>query len=90
MCSLLFSTKPINNLAYANEYLAKRGPDKTNYITHKNHHYVHNLLSITGAFTLQPLFGDDIAVLFNGEVYNFKEFGDYDNDSKCIGPLYEQ
>ena len=90
MCSLLFSTKPINNLSHVNEFLAKRGPDNTNHVIHKNHNYVHNLLSITGAFTIQPLFGDDVAVLFNGEIYNFKEFGDYDNDSKCIAPLYEQ
>jgi asparagine synthetase B (glutamine-hydrolysing) len=90
MCSLLFSTKPINNLPHVNEFLVKRGPDNTNHIVHKGHNFVHNLLSITGAFTIQPLFGDDTAVLFNGEIYNFKEFGNYDNDTKCILPLYEQ
>jgi asparagine synthetase B (glutamine-hydrolysing) len=92
MCSLLFSTKTISNLNETNKFLVKRGPDKTNYVTFKDHHYIHNLLSITGTFTTQPLFNDSetIAVLFNGEIYNFKEFGDYDNDSKCIIPLYEK
>lgn len=92
MCSLLFSTKPIRDLNYANQYLSKRGPDNTNHVVLNGHSFVHNLLSITGAFTIQPLTDEsqEVAVLFNGEIYNFKEFGDYDNDTKCIIPLYKK
>lgn len=90
MCSLLFSTKPINPFDDANKYIKKRGPDNTNFIEFNSHFYVHNLLSITGAFTIQPIISENIAVLFNGEIYNFKEFGDYDNDTKCIIPLYKK
>jgi asparagine synthetase B (glutamine-hydrolysing) len=56
--------------------------------------YVHNLLSMTGAgLTLQPFVSADgqRVVLFNGEIYNFKDFGaEYNSDGECILPLYEQ
>jgi asparagine synthetase B (glutamine-hydrolysing) len=90
MCSLLFSTKPITNLNESNRYLVKRGPDNTNVHKINECTFVHNLLSITGAFTIQPLVDEDIAVLFNGEIYNFQQFGNYDNDTKCIIPLYKK
>ena len=91
MCSLLFSTiLPKADINYINEHLKYRGPDATNYLTHNNHFYLHNLLSLTGAFTPQPVIQEDIAVLFNGEIYDYKEHGDYDNDTKCIIPLYKQ
>ena len=52
--------------------------------------YIHNLLSITGTFTPQPLIDGNICILFNGEIYNFKDLGDFDNDTKCIIPLYKK
>lgn len=94
MCSLLFSTKPPENISdidNINFYLKFRGPDHTSSICINGHLFVHNLLSITGTFTPQPLFEDNISVLFNGEIYNFKELvNDVDNDTKCIIPLYKK
>jgi asparagine synthetase B (glutamine-hydrolysing) len=89
MCSLNFSTKPIDNIDFKNRFLKLRGPDATKIETYNGYIFLHNLLSITGSFTPQPLVEDDIVVLFNGEIYNFKDFGDYDNDTKCIIPLYK-
>jgi asparagine synthetase B (glutamine-hydrolysing) len=90
MCSILFSTKNIDNIDHRNRFMKLRGPDSTNIIDYKGCTFLHNLLSITGTFTPQPLVDDDIVIIFNGEIYNFKEFGDYDNDTKCIIPLYKK
>jgi asparagine synthase (glutamine-hydrolysing) len=88
MCSFLFSTITVPN--NANFYLKFRGPDYTGTKLINNHTFIHNLLSITGVYTPQPIENNNILVLFNGEIYNFKDFGDYDNDTKCIIPLYEK
>lgn len=92
MCSFLFSTKKPENIDFVNFFLKKRGPDATNVVYHGDHTFIHNLLSMTGEFTLQPIVNKEetVYVLFNGEIYNYKSFGDYDNDSKCILPLYEK
>ncbi|MDD5589070.1 MAG: asparagine synthase-related protein [Candidatus Nanoarchaeia archaeon] len=52
--------------------------------------FIHNLLALTGNFTPQPIEQDDIVVCFNGEIYGYREFGNYDNDTKCIIPLYKE
>lgn len=92
MCSLIFSTKTPSNIGYMNEFMTKRGPDKIGVETINGHFFLHNLLSITGSFTTQPLTSEnkEIVCLFNGEIYNYKDFGDYDNDSKCLIPLYKK
>lgn len=48
--------------------------------------FVHNLLSVTGDFTIQPFTEEDIVCVFNGEIYNlpFKK-----SDGENIIPLYK-
>lgn len=89
MCSILF-TNINSDLQSANKFLKFRGPDNTNIISVNNFTFLHNLLSITGTFTTQPFIDDEIVALYNGEIYNFKNFGDYDSDGKCIIDLYKQ
>ena len=31
-----------------------------------------------------------VVFLFNGEIYNFKDFGDYKSDGHCIIDLYKK
>ena len=50
---------------------------------------VHNLLAITGNFTKQPFIKDKILCLYNGEVYNYKSFGDFKSDGESLIYLYE-
>ncbi len=91
MCSILFSTKPpIQDLKKINYYLKFRGPDHTTSETINGHLFVHNLLAITGEFTPQPYKEDDIVALYNGEMYNYKEFGNYKSDGECVIPLYKK
>lgn len=92
MCSLMFSSKIPENITYINEFMQKRGPDITSSLVYQNHFYLHNLLSMTGEFTPQPIFSKDkkIVCLFNGEIYNYKDFGDYSCDTNCLIPMYEK
>jgi asparagine synthetase B (glutamine-hydrolysing) len=90
MCSILFSTRPVMNKEETNYFLKFRGPDHTEIIPFKDHTFLHNLLSICGSFTPQPISDGSSVLLFNGEIYNYKEFGDFDNDTKCILPLYKE
>jgi len=92
MCSIFFSNKKQGDLEAINRVIKYRGPDSSNFDFRNGTFFIHNLLSITGAVTQQPLFdsNDDVGVVFNGEIYNYKKFGNYDNDSKCIIPLYKK
>lgn len=90
MCSLIGTTKNISRLSYVNRYTSLRGPDLTNAITHGPFTLVHNLLSITGDITPQPFVSNELAALFNGEIYNFRTFGNYQSDGEVLLPLYRQ
>ena len=90
MCSILFTNKNIVDLDYVNYYQRFRGPDKTSVykIEQDNYTFLHNLLSITGEFKEQPFIKNDIICLFNGEIYNYKTFGNYNSDGECLIDLY--
>ena len=94
MCGILFTTKDIEkyDIDYVIEFLKKRGPDNTNIKNIKNYTFVHTLLSMTGPLTEQPFYSNDntIICIYNGEIYNFKDFGEYKSDGECIIPLYEK
>lgn len=80
MCSFYFSNQYLGNLEELNKFLKPRGPDYTNVVKVENYTLIHNLLSLTGQFTTQPLVKNNIHLLFNGEIYNFKDF---DSNAKC-------
>jgi len=94
MCSILFSTKynkdiNLDDLNYHNQF---RGPDDTCVSIDETNGFmfIHNLLSMTGKFTRQPFIDNSIICLYNGEVYNYKDFGDYDSDGECLIDLYKE
>lgn len=91
MCSFVFSTMyGSQRVEDINKFLKYRGPDYTNVVQKDCTFFIHNLLHITGAFKPQPIIEDDIAVVYNGEIYNYKSFGDYQTDGECLIPLYRQ
>ena len=91
MCSFLIFLKSLQgnkNIDKLNKLLKLRGPDYTNMIDFNNYTFLHNLLHICGKVTLQPFIKDNIVCLFNGEIYNYKSFGDIDSDGCCLIDLY--
>ena len=89
MCSFTVTNKNVD-LNITNFFSQKRGPDHTNIKKINNISFLHNLLHITGKKTTQPLIDNDIVCLFNGEIYNYKDFGNYKSDGECLIPLYKE
>jgi asparagine synthetase B (glutamine-hydrolysing) len=77
-------------IATSNKFCQKRGPDMTNIRMINGIEFLHNLLHITGSMISQPLIKDDVVTVFNGEIYNYKSFGNYNSDGECIIDLYNQ
>ena len=95
MCSFLIIPLEIykkNNIKKINEKLKKRGPDDTNIIIHNGYVFIHNLLHMCGEKVNQPIFNKnkDILILFNGEIYNYLDFGNFRSDVECLLYLYEE
>jgi len=90
MCSILATNLSNFKLNDVNRYLQLRGPDLTNQVSMNGITFVHNLLHMTGVMKEQPFSENDIVCLFNGEIYNYKSFGDYSTDGECLIPLYKE
>jgi asparagine synthetase B (glutamine-hydrolysing) len=89
MCSILFTNKKTKASDY--NLLKLRGPDSTTEVSIAGYNFVHNLLSLTGEFTEQPIQEDGIILLFNGEIYNYKElFPLAKSDSYSIIAAYKK
>jgi len=93
VCGFIYSSKKIKNVEESNRFCVKRGPDATEemIVPGTEHHFVHNLLSITGDKITQPFSRNNIHCAFNGEIYNYLEHGaSYDSDGECLIDLYEK
>lgn len=92
MCSFIFTNLKLNNelIEAINKYLKYRGPDRTNVKEINDYTFIHNLLHITGEMIIQPFIKNDVVCLFNGEIYNYKSFGNYRSDGECLIDLYEK
>lgn len=92
MCSFLFTDLDVNDFEYTNHYMRFRGPDSTNSIQVNEYTIAHNILSITGEFTPQPFVDheDEIVCVYNGQIYNYSDFGEYKSDGECIIPTYKK
>ena len=76
MCGILFTSQSNDIDDNIITPLKQRGPDATTSISLYGYTFVHTLLSMSQHYRLQPIIHDDIVILFNGEIYNYKQFGD--------------
>ena len=83
MCSIGV-TDAFKELSDSNKFSQKRGPDSTNVATYNNVQFLHNLLHLTGNKTTQPFQKGDVVAVFNGEIYNYLEFGSYNTDGEVL------
>mgnify|MGYP001187347944 FL=1 len=101
MCGILYTSKEILELKKIIKFLKRRGPDHTEHKIINNYNFIHVLLSMTGKdYTIQPFIyknedkdnktNKDIVIIFNGEIYNYKEFGDFNSDGECIIEAYKK
>lgn len=88
MCGIIVSTKDIKDISKVIKYSRFRGPDSVNTLKKNGFTFVHQLLQITGNSKTQPFVKEDILCIFNGEIYNYNEFGDYDSDGECLIDAY--
>lgn len=88
MCGFIVTNKE-GDLLKANKKIERRGPDGTRVVEREGIRLVHNLLSITGETTLQPVERNDLICLFNGEVYNHQRLGTFKSDVFAILAAYE-
>ncbi len=88
MCSFLITNKDIEDLKFVNYYQKFRGPDLTNVLQREDITFVHNLLSINGAYTPQPFESERCTAIYNGEIYNADKFGTFSSDGQCLIPAF--
>ncbi len=75
MCGILGTNFLSNNFKPALELLNQRGPDFQNSIKIDEKQFGHTRLAIIdlNEEANQPMIFDDILLVFNGEIYNYKE-----------------
>ena len=87
MCG--FGVSNVPSIVTSNKFCAKRGPDSTNVEEINGVEFIHNHLHITGSVIKQPFVKNDVVCVFNGEIYNYKDFGTYSSDGECIIDVYK-
>jgi len=75
MCGILGTNFLSNNFEQALQIQNNRGPDYQNSIKIDNKEFGHNRLAIIDLDkeANQPMIFDDILIVFNGEIYNYKQ-----------------
>ena len=90
MCGMLVTNVLDFNADEAMRLVRFRGPDAISVKTVNDVKFVHCLLHITGKKVEQPFIKGDIVCVYNGEIYNYKDFGQYETDGECLIDLYEK
>lgn len=91
MCGFLYSTFLLSDeeIAKSEKHVSRRGPDYKRVKRIDGETFVHYLLHITGESTPQPIVRDELALVYNGEVYNFRKFGNFLSDGHAVLEAYK-
>ena len=99
MCGILGTNFLSDNFSNSLDLLNNRGPDYKNFIKIDNNEFGHTRLAIIdlNEEANQPMIFDDIVLVFNGEIYNYKELFHVEqlncktsSDSEIIIRLYQK
>ena len=99
MCGILGTNFLSDNFSNSLDLLNNRGPDYKNFIKIDNNEFGHTRLAIIdlNEEANQPMIFDDIVLVFNGEIYNYKELFHVEqlncktsSDSEVIIRLYQK
>ena len=99
MCGIVGSNFLSSNFNKAIDLITHRGPDNQSTLIYKNNQFGHTRLSIIDLDNEanQPMEFDNIILVFNGEIYNYKELINNHNltvktksDSEVIIRLYQK
>ncbi len=99
MCGILGTNFLSDNFSNSLDLLNNRGPDYKNSIKIDNYEFGHTRLAIIDLNdeANQPMIFDDIVLVFNGEIYNYKELFHVEqlncktsSDSEIIIRLYQK
>ncbi len=89
MCGVYLSNQPTNAVpAVARERMRRRGPDLQSFASHEGLYFWHSLLSMDGSLTGQPYIKDHVCAIFNGEIYNHRNFSDLPSEIEAIVDAY--
>ena len=85
MCGILYVRGRVawDQHQEAMQILNSRGPDFTRYWQHNDTFIAHSVLHITGGRKFYQNASKDF-LAYNGEIYNYRSFGNYDNDIELI------
>jgi len=85
MCGILGTNFKVNNFLDKVKLMNNRGPDFVNSFNLKEKYFGHTRLAIVDLDdeANQPMILDDIIIVFNGEIYNYKELM-ISESIKCI------
>lgn len=89
MCGIFVTSRSFEQESVIKPLLTNRGPDATHSLVREGVTFLHTLLSMTGETTKQPITDGDVVCAFNGEIYNYRELGDFPSDSHAIISAYK-
>jgi len=100
MCGIIVSTSTKTDIFSKKETLISRGPDQTSIIRYHDVTFGFFRLAIMDESSdgMQPFFGDEVVVVANAEIYNYKQikkqFKGYPfqskSDCEVLIPLYQE
>ncbi len=97
MCGIIGINSKNKNLQKALNLLKDRGPDNSGIYRAKNATLGHTRLSIIDLSSCgsQPMKKDNLTIVFNGEIYNYKELANSENisitsDTQILLHMYQK
>ena len=93
MCGIFFCIDNNLNIKKAIEslnILKRRGPDYLHYNIQNNIFLDQTILSIVGKYNKNNFTNNEYTILFNGEIYNYREIENIDSDTKVLVNMFSK